>query len=62
MTGDSLCLGCVAKDLTTVNNNLPFYSISAASSFLNINAATITSLLNSNIASGTGYYFFDFAI
>uniref|UniRef100_A0A896Z1P2 GIY-YIG endonuclease n=1 Tax=Coniophora puteana TaxID=80637 RepID=A0A896Z1P2_9AGAM len=50
------------KDLSRVNGDLPFNSISAASSFLNINFSTISSLLNTKIASSTGYYFFDYPI
>ena len=52
----------VAKDLSKVNGDLPFNSISAASSFLNINFSTISSLLNTKTASSSGYYFFDHPI
>lgn len=51
-----------AKDLSMLNEDLPFKSISAASSFLNISNYTISSLLNKKIAISAGYYFFDHPI
>ena len=50
-----------SNDLTLVNNT-PFTSIKSASSFLKINASSIKSIINSNIALSKGFYFFDHEI